>query len=384
MKVVFLLPEDSSTGVSYYALNLLNNITTIDKDIIPGNAQKCSLFHYLRRILNADADVFHIQLEPRFFKLIHKIPFLPLLAFIIKRIRKKVLVITCHAILCYGDLEILLKDIQGLSFLRLFRRILWAIYILINKLMFSLADVIIVHNNLMRKCLADLFNSRLGCKIKVIPHGTRLVSKKVLSDARKNTPVIMYMGFLRGNRDIISLIEAFNILKKSVSNAKLHLILFISQRHQSRSLRKLLMNIVNMSKKSKDVIIQINPEETVIEKVLMEATVGILPYMERTIESSGVAWRYAGMGIPFVATQVPKILADFNFINRSLLLKDLKPENIASAIALLLLNKEMYNCVKQQLMKHARSHSWDKVGKSHEKLYYEVFYHEGSSYSDAL
>lgn len=369
LKVAFILPDSIATGIFYYTSSLLKN-TSINKEIIPCNFQKVGLTTYILQILNSDAQVFHLQYEPHFFRSVYKLIFLPLLAFIVK-MKKRKLVVTCHAILHKDDLDMFLKDIGETILTRSLKTIIWSLHIFLTKLILNLADAIVVHNNLMRRYLLEILRGRASDRIKVIPHGTTVyVEKRTLL---KKEHLLVYLGFLKSSRQVVNVIRAFRILQKHFENLRLCLLLLLPIDRCSISNQKyLLRNILRVAKGSKAIDVRINPDEQSINKLLRNATIGILPYLERTIESSGVAWRYAGLGLPFVATRVPKILAEFHFIKRELLVKEPEPEAIASAISLLL-NEEVYYQVANELIKRSKSHSWIKIAKAHERLYWQVF-----------
>ena len=371
MKIAILLPDVKLTGVNYYSIQLFHRVT-LPKEFISFQERKhgpsLSFLYYLTRVLKSNASIYHIQLEPRFFKNFVCQMFLPVLALLCKL--KGKLIVTFHAIIDPNDVPLLLQD-SNYRWLKLLSHTVWNIYIMVNKFILALADRVIVHNSLIQTYLSELFKVK-SKKVIVIPHGTILVKK----GEQKQQPLILYLGSLRACRSIISIIHAFKILQKDIPLAQLSMLLFISEeRYNMTSIFRKLTDIMKMSKDDPNIRILVNPSETEIENILRKTSIGVLPYRENTLESSGVAWRYAGLGIPFIGTRVPKLLYEFSFLNHfndTLFLKDFTPIDLARSIKVLLLDNEVYKKISKLLLGVSRSRSWSRVAKMHMRVYREV------------
>ncbi|MEM1574267.1 MAG: hypothetical protein QXY96_07325 [Candidatus Methanomethylicaceae archaeon] len=368
--IAILLP-DSESGIYYYSSKLYSHIPLRKEFIFLKKGKILSIPYYVLCVLNSNAKLFHIQFEPRFLKNpFEQVIFIFLIPFIIKYIKRKPLIVTFHAILNYEDFHILLNTIKHRRLFIHFKKLLWLIYIISNEVLLKFANRIIVHNQLLYDWIKNNFN--IMKKIIIIPHGTIL-----LQNDTKEKNGILYFGFLKLTRNLINIIKAFQLLKKDyTAPIKLYLLIFISRKRGDihKSMLSLLRKFIKENIKN-DISIVINPCEETINKILNRTIIGILPYLERTIESSGIAWRFAGLGIPFIGTAVPKLLSDFGNSGACILLDRFSPEKIAKAIKFLLTNKELYLDMKLKLISMASCRTWDKVAKLHLKIYEDVMCH---------
>jgi glycosyltransferase involved in cell wall biosynthesis len=255
---------------------------------------------------------------------------------------------------------------------------------MITKIILSIADKIVVHNKLIHNYTISLFKIK-NKKIEIIPHGTNLTIKNIKIE-KANQLNLLYLGFLRPTRNITCIIKALDILQKDFpATIKLYLLFFIpKERHSNKQISEMLSSLINISKNKSNIIILIDPKEEVIDQILNKIHIGILPYHETTLESSGVAWRYAGLGIPFIGTNVPKLLGDFKFLDKHFLFSTFSPDKIAQAIKNLFYDKELYDKISKQLICIAINRSWDKIAKEYLRLYSEVSSHEGNSNNNTL
>lgn len=326
----------------------------------------------------SDAEIFHIQLEPRFFKVLPENIFMPLIAYIVKKIMKRRLVVTMHAIINPHDVPNLLQDDKLLGSLhKLLSYVVYPLYIAVNRLTLNLADIIIFHNHVILSLALQLFKIKPE-RARVIPHGT-IVGVRRRDVAREAN--ILCLGFLRSLRRINIVIEAFKIIQNNFPQAKLHLLLMVpNERCNTNRLKNLLRELIGKKIEYSKINIIINPSEETIERCLEEADIGILPHQENTFESSGVAWRLAGLGIPFIGKTIPKLVSDFKLL-RNELLKDFSPNGIALALMRLLKDKDYYTYVSNLLLSLSRERSWERVSDTHLRVYRWLLYERGSPYN---
>jgi glycosyltransferase involved in cell wall biosynthesis len=377
MKICVLLPDSEMTGVLYYSTQLYHHLP-LQKEFIHILGKKISSPYYVKRVLMSDAEIFHIQLEPRFFKVPPENIFMPLIAYIVKKIMKRRLVVTMHAIINPHDVPNLLQDDKLLGSLhKLLSYVVYPLYIAVNRLTLNLADIIIFHNHAILSLALQLFKIKPE-RARVIPHGT-IVGVRGRDVAREAN--ILCLGFLRSLRRINIVIEAFKIIQNNFPQAKLHLLLMVpNERCNTNRLKNLLRELIGKKIGYSKINIIINPSEETIERCLDEADIGILPHQENTFESSGVAWRLAGLGIPFIGKTIPKLVSDFKLL-RNELLKDFSPNGIALALMRLLKDKDYYTYVSNLLLSLSRERSWERVSDTHLRVYRWLLYERGSPYN---
>jgi len=365
MKVSVLLPDSEMTGVLYYSTQLYRHLP-LQKEFIHVRGKKISSPHYIKRALMSGAEIFHIQLEPRFFKALPENIFLPLIAYLIKKIMKRFLVITMHAVINPRDFPNLLQEDKLLSGLhKLLSYLAYPLYIAINKLTLNLADIVIFHNHAILSLALRLFKINSE-KTRVVPHGTVVAVRRRDVAGEVN---ILCFGFLRSLRRIDIVIEAFKILQNNLPQAKLHLLLMVpDERYNTNHLINFLRELIEKKIANKKISMIVNPSEEIIGRCLEEADIGILPHQENTLESSGVAWRLAGLGVPFVGKAIPKLVSDFKPLCNELL-KDFSPNSIALALMKLLTDKNYYTHVSNLLVDLSRERSWERVSDMHLRIY---------------
>jgi glycosyltransferase involved in cell wall biosynthesis len=182
---------------------------------------------------------------------------------------------------------------------------------------------------------------------------------------------ILCVGFLRSLRitNLFIIIDAFKILQSNFPQAKLHLLLMVpNERYNTNRLKNLLRELDKETQYNEKIKIIINPLEEIIEKCLEDADIGILPHQENTFESSGVAWRLAGLGIPFIGKAIPKLVSDFKFL-RNELIRDFSPNSIALALMRLLKDENYYSYVRNLLLNLSRERSWERISEMHLTVY---------------
>ncbi len=384
MKVAVVLPDSKNTGVWYYSSQLYKFLPMRKEFIYVQNTSvKLSSLYYLNKVLKTDAEIFHIQLEPRFFRKILENLFLPFIVYIIKRVLKRRLIVTMHALINYADMSKLLKDDRLVSrFSTLLSGITFYTYLIVNKVILSLADSIVFHNRVVLDEAIRLFkiNPR---KAKIIPHGSTIHMRTHYID-RVNGMDILCFGFLRAIRDMSVIIEAFDRLRDDLPEARLHFLLIVPlDRYNDIVNIKKFFKLLREVRSREKIHLLINPPEDMIREYLEKACIGILPHQERTLESSGVAWRFAGLGIPFIGRAIPKLVSEFGRLRNELLLSQFTPENIASTVKKLLTDRKYYEQVSNLLLDLACERSWKKVSEMHLELYRELI-HEGCNDSNTL
>jgi len=377
MKVSVLLPDSEMTGVLYYSIQLYRHLP-LQKEFIHIRGKKISSPYYIKRALRSDAEIFHIQLEPRFFKVLLENIFVPLIAYMIKKIMKRRLVITMHAIINPRDVPSLLQDDKLLSSLhKLLSYVAYPLYIAISKLTLNLADIVIFHNHAILSLALQLFKINSE-RARIVPHGTVIGVRRRDITGEVN---ILCLGFLRLLRRVNIVIEAFKILQNNFPQAKLYLLLMVpNERCNTNHLRNLLRELMGKKIENSKINIIINPSEEIIERCLEEADIGILPHQENTLESSGVAWRLAGLGVPFIGKAIPKLISDFKPLCNDFL-KDFSPNSIALALMKLLTDKNYYTYVSNLLVNLSRERPWEKVSDMHLRIYRWLLHERRSPYN---
>jgi len=291
---------------------------------------------------------------------------------------KRWLVITMHAIINPRDLQNLLQEDKLLSSLhKLLSCVAYPIYIAINKLTLNLADIVIFHNHVILSLALRLFKINLE-RARIVPHGTIIGVRRRDVAGEVN---ILCFGFLRSLRRIDIVIEAFKILQSNFPQAKLYLLLMVpNERYNTNHLKKFLRELIGKKIENSKINIIINPSEEIIGRCLEEADICILPHQENTLESSGVAWRLAGLGVPFVGKAIPKLISDFKPL-RNEFLKDFSPNSIALALMKLLTDKNYYTYVSNLLVNLSRERSWERVSDIHLRIYRWLLYERSSPYN---
>jgi glycosyltransferase involved in cell wall biosynthesis len=239
----------------------------------------------------------------------------------------------------------------------------------------ELADRVIVHQeNSIRQVL--LRQGISGDKVLVIPHGTRVLYRTNVSEAKQalgfkpDAPTVLAFGYFERSKNLILLIKAFRKVKTKVPEAKLWLSGYVrgnssvALRYRDRCLK-----LIKESGLEGDVIVasKLIPEEQV-PKVLTAADIACFVYNEDTHSSSGALHLAMGLGKPIVASRIPKF-HELSEVSDEILVNPTSVRELHQLLIRMLIDEPFRQYIKQRIQAYALRTSWSCVAQQHKATY---------------
>jgi glycosyltransferase involved in cell wall biosynthesis len=239
--------------------------------------------------------------------------------------------------------------------------------LLISRSIIHFSDKVIVHNHLMKKVLQTEYGAKEE-KIEVIPHGVKKASKKPNFSEKEEKTCILSLGFLRKEKGIECLIEAFEKFLEQCPDSKL-LIVGGSHAHDKKEYPEGFKDFL-APKLQKQVTFTGFVDEASLQQLIWRSDIIVLqstdPYY---VEASGTLATVADYGKPVVCTKVPKFQSDLKNGIHYLVVAPSDSTELTQAFTLLNKNKELGKHLGKNLKEKFESRRWSNVSEEHVKLY---------------
>jgi glycosyltransferase involved in cell wall biosynthesis len=241
--------------------------------------------------------------------------------------------------------------------------------IFLTKSIVKLSSKIIVHNNLMKKTLENLYSLKKDCwKISVIPHGVRKASRKHGKIGENGDIKILSLGFIRKEKGIEYLIKAFRIFSVNYPKA-IFIIVGGRHAHDNGDYIKLVKERL-LNYETKNIILTDFVNEKTLDRLIWESKIIVLPSLgSHYIEASGSLARVAMYGKPLICSKVPKFKADLEDGKDCIFVELADPKKIADVLSLLTNNTDLGRNMGRNLRKKFRDKIWSNVAEQHIKLF---------------
>ncbi len=256
-----------------------------------------------------------------------------------------------------------------------------------EKSMGEICDTIVMHLDAPMKRVME----RIGInpnKIKVVPHGTQIMSEIDKTVARKKLglpekgKILLSFGFVRKLKDELTIINAISLIKRDVPDVYL----FIAGNPQPN--RKEDVEYLTACKQR---VIELGLEDRVIfsesfigEKDLpymfSACDVCVFAYRDEYRSASGSFHLAIGAGKPVILSRIPKFEEEAIFnISDEIMTLPHSPESFAKVAVRLLSDDEFYTYITDKIQKYADKTSWENTAIHHLKLYQTLI--KGYNYS---
>jgi glycosyltransferase involved in cell wall biosynthesis len=240
----------------------------------------------------------------------------------------------------------------------------------VSRCIVHFSDKVIVHNRLMKKILQTEYGAKEE-KIAVIQHGVKKPSKKPEFSQKDKQICILSLGFLRKEKGIESLIEAFEKFLEKCPDAKL-VIVGGSHAHDKTGYPEGFKQLLT-PKLQKQVLFTGFVDETSLEQLIWRSNIIVLQSTEPYyVEASGALAAVADYGKPVVCSKVPKFQSELQNGEHYLVVAPSDSTELAQALVLLMENKELRNRLGKNLKEKFESRHWSTVTKEHVGLYRRV------------
>lgn len=226
----------------------------------------------------------------------------------------------------------------------------------------QMADVIITPSEATKKDIIKFYEINED-KIKVVYHGVE--TRHCLVSTTANTPYLLFVGSIQPRKNLIRLIEAFEILKNPGSS--------LLQNRRNEALPRLKLIIAGgkgwladktykrakESKFSKDIIFKGNVSDKDLVNLYKNATVFVMPSL------------YEGFGLPVLEAMsfgIPCVVSDNSSLSEiagtsALLVDASNSGDIAEKINLLLSDSKLRKDLSWRGIKNAKKFNWAKAAE---------------------
>jgi len=240
----------------------------------------------------------------------------------------------------------------------------------VSRCIVHFSDKVIVHNRLMKKILQTEYGAKEET-IAVIPHGVKKASKKPEFSQKGEKICILSLGFLRKEKGIGSLIEAFEKFLEKCPDAKL-VIVGGSHAHDKTGYPEDFKQFLT-PKLQKQVFFTGFVDETSLEQLIWRSDIIVLQSTEPYyVEASGALAAVADYGKPVVCSKVPKFQSELKNGEHYLVVAPSDSTELAQALVLLMENKELRNRLGKNLKEKFKGRHWSTVTEEHVALYRRV------------
>ncbi len=241
----------------------------------------------------------------------------------------------------------------------------------VSRCIIQFSDKVIAHNRLMKEILQTEYGVNEE-KIAVISHGVKKASKKPKFSKKDEKICILSLGFLRKEKGIKSLIEAFEKFLEKCPDAKL-VIVGGSHAHDKIGYPEGFKQFLT-PKLQKQVFFTGFVDETSLQQLIWRSDIIVLQSTEPYyVEASGALAAVADYGKPVVCSKVPKFQSELQNREHYIVVTPSDSAELAQALVLLMENKELRSRLGKNLREKFDGRGWSAVAKAHINLYRRLF-----------
>jgi len=236
------------------------------------------------------------------------------------------------------------------------------------------ADSIIVHTDLCKQLMVRVWKCPTE-KLKLIPHGTKLISVPTVEEARKqlNLPldkkIILSWGFIWESKGLLELVEILAELNKTFPNVML---IHAGGMHPVISkkdyLKKIFKKALQLGVRPENFKITGFLDEQRIVQYFGACNLIVLNYMRGSASASGAAHRALASHRPIVGTDDPCIAEIPKYT-----VPRFDKQALLQGIIKVFENKTLQKQLVEKAEKVAEETSWENVTEQHKKVYDSFF-----------
>lgn len=326
-----------------------------------------SLFYPLQvtvACIKARVHLVHIQHEFNMFGPIYSVVLATFLAFLLKKIARKRVVLTAHTVIRKQHIAELLKATK-FSYIpeALVRFLLSCVYIICN-----ISDATIVHT---KSHIFDLLSYGVKKKkVIYLPHGVEDNTADPADTGAVSTgpqQFILYFGFVAPRKGIEYLLDAYIKLRRKTQFKPL--LIVAGGIKDKKYITKLKLSIPPDLRS--DIVFTgfVGAEE--IPRLFRCAGMLALPYIV-SVGNSSPAMHAITYGTPLVATAISPFVDEFNNLHDALLVRPKDPDSLFEAINLLFTDASLRQSIASNISKRIRCRSWPIIAGQIFHLYRQM------------
>jgi glycosyltransferase involved in cell wall biosynthesis len=231
------------------------------------------------------------------------------------------------------------------------------------------SDKVIVHNRLMKQVLQTEYGAKKQ-KIVVIPHAAKEASEKPELEKDEDLTVLS-LGFLRKEKGLGCLIEAFENFLKKRSDAKL-VIVGGSHAHDKTEYPQGFKLFLS-PQLQKQVSFTGFVDDATLQRLIWRSDIIVLQSTEPYyIEASGTLAAVADYAKPVVCTKVPKFQSDLQNMEHYIIVEPSDSTELTQAFTLLSEDRELGERLGMNLKEKFADRRLSNVTEEHVKLYRRI------------
>lgn len=334
--------------------------------------------HIWKAALSVNADIIHIQHEFLAYGVRKYAVLFPLLLFLIRLLGKPV-VVTMHSVVPRRELKGSFFGVHGVG--GRFASLKGVLVLLVVKLIGYLSNMIIVHNDYMKRVLVEDYGLK-RTDISVVPHGTDNSQGKAESKEAKRClgltekRIILFFGFIIPGKGIEFLLDSFSEVERKIPEA----MLIIAGGYHPRLYRENPSYVGSVEAKIKHMKLsgkvvfrnEFIPDEE-LGVLISAADIVVLPYSDGSVAgASGALSTCALFAKPVVATEIPRFLGDIKHEVNGLLVKPGDSKELTEALLRLMDDDILAKKLGGNLFSAAQKKTWDDVAQHTLNIYREI------------
>jgi glycosyltransferase involved in cell wall biosynthesis len=321
-----------------------------------------ALLQILKTAIKTEANIIHLQHGWLLYGGPFTVLFFPSLMLLL-RLKLKASVLTMHTIIQRNAKFFKPKLLNALTNILVFT---------ITKLMVLFASRVIVLNTAMKKTLTQHYGCRKS-KVVVIPHGVDKFEVETINQTNSSEKIekinIVSLGFLREDKGLEHLIDAFKKLQTSHPRTTLTLVGGVHPHNHENYFNRIKNAIAELKSFNKIIVTNFLSEDR-LNEVIQKADIIILLSQEtKYVEASGALARVIDFNKPVICTRIPKFVSELTHGYNCLMVNPYSSDEIHSSIKTLLENIELRKNIASNLKKLSEGRSWSFVAKKHVELY---------------
>ena len=246
----------------------------------------------------------------------------------------------------------------------------------INSVILLFSDKIIVFTDDGRNKLSNSIANKN--KVEFIPLPS---TEEIFSKIQHSEFTFIYFGFLKPNKGVMELLNAFWKLSTQVKSVKLIVAGGIDSSDDTIKNRSYLDSVIAKIKEMEDHSSNIEKyidviSETKLKELLSVSDVIVMPYIDRYLEGSAVASKLLFTGIPFICSDVPR----FELFIKNRCALPVNPNSIddlCEKMAGIIRDKELYMNLSNSCLRLSHEHSNENISERYFKLYKSLFNSKG-------
>ena len=233
----------------------------------------------------------------------------------------------------------------------------------------NFSDKVIVHNQLMKNVLQKEYLAKEE-KVVIISHGVKQSSNKTEA-LHDNKMYILSLGFLRKEKRIECLLEAFKKVVDRFPNTELVIVGGSHAHDKSDYSEEIKRNIT--AELMKQVEFTGFVDDKTLEQLIGRSNIVVLQSTESYyVEASGTLAAVANYGKAVVCSRVPKFQSELQNGKNCIFVEPSNSTELAQALVLLMEDKELRKRLGDNLKERFKNRNWGAAAKQHILVYRSV------------